>query len=79
MKLDDITKVAAEYPFKNLSENIELQDDMLNIEQLPQLLTIGGVKEPLLGVSCCWAEVVNTRFWVHLARSSPKTISHWGC
>ncbi|ADX82585.1 hypothetical protein [Saccharolobus islandicus] len=44
MKLDDITKVAAEYPFKNLSENIELQDDMLNIEQLPQLLTIGGVK-----------------------------------
>ncbi|QGA54380.1 hypothetical protein GFS03_07235 [Sulfolobus sp. E5-1-F] len=44
MKLDDIIKVAAEYPFKNLSENIELQDEMLSIEQLPQLLTIGGVK-----------------------------------
>ncbi|AAK41211.1 hypothetical protein SULI_09775 [Saccharolobus solfataricus] len=44
MKLDDIIKVAAEYPFKTLSENIELQDDMLSIEQLPQLLTIGGVK-----------------------------------
>ncbi|WP_338601634.1 hypothetical protein V6M85_00535 [Sulfolobus tengchongensis] len=45
MNLDDVIKVAAEYPFRNLNEEIELEDNLLNIAQLPQLLTIGGVKK----------------------------------
>ncbi|MEM3801934.1 MAG: hypothetical protein QW183_03760 [Saccharolobus sp.] len=44
MSIDDIVEVPAKYPYKALNNNIELKDELLNLEQLPQLLTIGGVK-----------------------------------
>ncbi|BDB97802.1 hypothetical protein [Saccharolobus caldissimus] len=44
MNIDDIIKVASEYPYKNLGDNVKLEDQFLNLEQLPQLLNISGVK-----------------------------------